>query len=445
MRVVDLIVRKRNGEVLQQEEIETLITAYVEGQIPDYQMAALCMAIYFQGMNTEEVANLTMAMAKSGEFIDLSDIEGIKVDKHSTGGVADTTTLILGPLVAAAGVPVAKMSGRGLGHTGGTIDKLESIPGFKTSLSRADFIKQVNQIKLAVVGQSGNLVPADKKIYSLRDVTGTVPSIPLIASSIMSKKIAAGANKIVLDVKLGSGAFMKNKEDAFALARTMVNIGEEVGRETVAFVTNMDEPLGTFIGNALEVKEAILTLQGKSRGPLRELCLNLGAYMLSLANQVKEIEEGKATLEKLLDSGAALERFAEMVAAQGGNPEIIRDLTLLPQAKYQWDYHMPQDGYIHSINAETLGIAAMTLGAGRENKDSSIDLAVGIKVHARKGERRQKGQPLLTFFYNEQEKFEAAKKMIPQVMQISATPPKTLPLIYGIVTKEGCLDLNCSF
>jgi pyrimidine-nucleoside phosphorylase len=437
MRIVDLIVRKRNGEALQKEEIETFITAYVEGKIPDYQMAALCMAIYFQGMNTEEVANLTMAMAKSGEFIDLSAIEGLKVDKHSTGGVADTTTLILGPLVAAAGVPVAKMSGRGLGHTGGTIDKLESIPGFKTSLSRADFIKQVNRIKLAVVGQSGNLVPADKKMYSLRDVTGTVPSIPLIASSIMSKKIAAGADKIVLDVKLGSGAFMKSKEDAFALARTMVNIGEEVGRETVAFVTNMDEPLGSFIGNALEVKESLLTLQGKNRGPLRELCLNLGAYMLSLANQVKEIEEGKAILEKLLDSGAALEKFAELIAAQGGNHHIVRDLTLLPQAKYQWDYQMPQDGFIHSIDTETLGISAMTLGVGRENKDAVIDLAVGIKVHVRKGERVQKGQPLLSLFYNQQEKFEAAMKIIPQVFQIADTPSEPLPLIYGIVSKES--------
>jgi len=441
MRIVDLIVRKRNGESLQKEEIEALITAYVEGKIPDYQMAALCMAIYFQGMNTEEVANLTMAMAKSGENMDLSAIKGIKVDKHSTGGVADTTTIILGPLVAAAGVPVAKMSGRGLGHTGGTIDKLESIPGFQTFLSKEDFIIQVNQLKLAVVGQSGNLVPADKKIYSLRDVTGTVPSIPLIASSIMSKKIAAGADKIVLDVKLGSGAFMKTEEDAFALARTMVNIGEEVGKETVAFVTNMDEPLGSFIGNALEIKEALLTLQGQNKGPLRELCLNLGAYMLILANRCDELAEAKSLLEMLLDSGAALRKFAEMVAAQGGNSDIVRDLTLLPQTKYQWDYQMPQDGFIHAINAETLGNIAMILGAGRENKDSVIDLAVGIKVYVRKGERVQKGQPLLTLFYNEQEKFEAAVKIIPQVFQISATSSGALPLIYGIVTKKGCSDL----
>jgi len=433
MRIVDLIVRKRNGEALQKEEINTFISAYVEGKIPDYQMAALCMAIYFQGMNTEEVANLTMVMAKSGDFVDLSAIEGIKVDKHSTGGVADTTTLILGPLVAAAGVPVAKMSGRGLGHTGGTIDKLESIPGFKTSLSRVNFIKQVNQIKLALIGQSGNIVPADKMIYSLRDVTGTVPSIPLIASSIMSKKIAAGADKIVLDVKLGSGAFMKSKEEAFELAKTMVKIGKEVGRETVAFVTNMDEPLGTLIGNALEVKEAILTLQGKNRGPLRELCLDLGAYMLSLANQVNEIEEEKITLEKLLDSGAALEKFAEMIAAQGGNREVVNDLSLLPQAKYEWKIKVQKDGYIKSIDAETLGIAAMTLGAGRENKDSVIDLAVGIKVHVRKGEQVHQGQSLLTLYYNKQDKLEAALKIIPQVIQITTTPIESMPLIYGIV------------
>lgn len=445
MRMVDLIVRKRNGETIHQEEINELINNYVEGKIPDYQMAAFCMAVYFQGMDNSEVANLTMAMANSGETVDLSNIQGIKVDKHSTGGVADTTTLILSPLVAAAGVPVAKMSGRGLGHTGGTIDKLESIPGFQTSLPRDTFISQVNRIKLALVGQSGNLVPADKKIYSLRDVTGTVPSIPLIASSIMSKKIAAGADKIILDVKLGSGAFMKNKDEAFALAKTMVMIGEEVGRETVAFITNMDEPLGSQIGNALEVEEAILTLQGKKRGPLRDLCLYLGAYMLVLANQVQEIEEGKRKLEILLDTGAALKKFAEMVAAQGGNSDVVNDLSLLPQAHYQLEIKTPQDGFINSINAETLGIAAMTLGAGRENQESEIELAVGIKVHVRKGQQVRQGQPLLTLYYNDRHKLEAALKIIPQAFKYTATPCQARPLIYGVVSPKGQNKLNLSF
>jgi len=445
MRMVDLIVRKRNGETLSQGEIEECINSYVTGKIPDYQMAAFCMAIYFQGMEIGEVANLTMAMAKSGETINLADIDGIKVDKHSTGGVADTTTLILSPLVAAAGVPVAKMSGRGLGHTGGTIDKLESIPGFETSLPREAFINQVNQLKLAIAGQSGNLVPADKKIYALRDVTGTVPSIPLIASSIMSKKIAAGADKIILDVKLGSGAFMKSKEEAFELARTMVQIGEEVGRETVALVTDMDHPLGTVIGNALEVEEAILTLKGQKHGPLKELCLYLGAYMLVLAGNVREVEEGKRLLEKLLASGAALEKFAEMVKAQGGNSDIVRDISLLPQAKYQWEIKIPQDGYVSSIDAETLGIVAMTLGAGRENKESEIDLAVGIKLHVRKGEEVRKGQPLLTLFYNEQEKLEAALKIVPGAFHFAAAPSEVNPLIYGVVTKKGCSELNLLF
>jgi pyrimidine-nucleoside phosphorylase len=445
MRAVDLIVKKRKGKALQKEEMEYFINNYVQGIIPDYQMAALCMAIYFQGMQKKEVANLTMAMVKSGEKADLSSLPGIKVDKHSTGGVADTTTLIVGPLVAAAGVPVGKMSGRGLGHTGGTIDKLESIPGLQTALSREDFMKQVQKINLAIVGQSGNLVPADKKIYALRDVTGTVPSIPLIASSIMSKKIAAGADKIVLDVKLGSGAFMKSQEEAFELARTMVEIGEEVGRETAAFITNMDQPLGTAIGNALEVEEAILTLQGKSQGPLRELSLYLGAAMLMLAKRVQEIEEGKILLEHLLDSGAALEKFAVMIQAQGGNSEVVKNLSLLPQASGQEEVKMSQDGFIASVNAEALGLAAMALGAGRENKDSSIDLAVGIKVHVRKGERVCQGQPLLTLFYNEQKKLEEALKITSQALQFSSTPLEAEPLIYGLVTKKGEQDLKLSF
>jgi pyrimidine-nucleoside phosphorylase len=445
MRVVDLIVKKRKGEVLQKAEINTLIENYVQGKIPDYQMAALCMAIYFQGMKKTEVADLTLAMVNSGERIDLSSLPGIKVDKHSTGGVADTTTLILSPLVAAADVSVAKMSGRGLGHTGGTIDKLESIPGLQTALSREDFIKQVQDIKLAIVGQSGNLVPADKKIYALRDVTGTVPSIPLIASSIMSKKIAAGADKIVLDVKLGSGAFMKSKEKAFELAKTMVEIGEEVGRETVAFVTNMKQPLGTAIGNALEVEEALLTLQGKKKGPLRDLCLYLGAVMLMLARRVKEVEEGKVLLAHLLDSGVALEKFAEMIQKQGGNSNVVKDFSLLPQASNQYQVKTSEEGFVVAINAEVLGLAAMTLGAGRENKDSSIDLSVGIKIHVRQGDKVRKGQPLFTLYYNDPQKLDSALPIISEALQFSPTPLDVEPLIYGIITKKGCQNFKLSF
>ncbi len=445
MRMVDLIEKKRNGSALQKEEIEFLIKYYVNDKIPDYQMAALCMAIYFQGMKITETSQLTLAMARSGGMVNLSPIAGIKVDKHSTGGIADTTTLVLAPLVAAAGVPIAKMSGRGLGYTGGTIDKLESIPGFRTSLSQEDFIQQVNRIKLAIVGQSGNLVPADKKLYSLRDVTGTVPSIPLIASSIMSKKIAAGADKIVLDVKTGSGAFMKSKEEAFELARTLVNIGEKVGRETVAIVTNMDEPLGMAIGNALEVEEAILTLQGKRGGRLRELCFYLGSYMLILGNRVKEMDEGRKLLEELLDSGAALIKFAEMVEAQSGRTEVVYNPFLLPQASERREIKVRQVGFVNAINAEALGIAAMTLGAGRENKDSSIDLSAGIRVHVKRGDLVRVGQPILTLLYNDKKKMEEALKIIPRVFQFSNSPVNPEPLIYGIVSKKGCKTLNLSF
>jgi pyrimidine-nucleoside phosphorylase len=444
MRTVDLIVKKRKGEALEQEEIEFLVQNYVEGRIPDYQMAAFCMAVYFQGMNTAEVAQLTMAMAHSGEMVDLAPITGVKVDKHSTGGVADTTTLVLGPLVAAAGVPMAKMSGRGLGHTGGTIDKLESIPGFQTTLSREAFIKQVNVLKIALVGQSGNLVPADKKLYALRDVTGTVPSIPLIASSIMSKKIAAGADKLVLDVKVGSGAFMKKKEDAIALAETMVQIGEQVGRETVALVTSMEEPLGTAIGNALEVEEAILVLQGQKQGALRELCLLLGAEILVLTGRVRDRQEGRTLLENLLISGAALEKFVALVAAQGGNPAVAQDTSLLPQAAGQEVVQaLPeQEGYVAAIDAERLGVAAMTLGAGRAEKDDPIDLAVGMKLHVRQGDRVTAGQPLATLYYNKREKLEQALKLVRPAFRFSQTPVAPEPLVYALVTKKGVTALN---
>lgn len=437
MRIKDSIIKKRNGGLLSAEEIEYIIRHYVEGSIPDYQIAALLMAIYYQGMNEEETAQLTMAMANSGDTVDLSPISGIKVDKHSTGGVADTTTLILAPLVAAAGVPVAKMSGRGLGHTGGTIDKLESIPGLNTSLSREEFITQVREINLAVVGQSGNLVPADKMLYALRDVTGTVDSIPLIASSIMSKKIAAGAQAILLDVKTGSGAFMHTLEDSFKLAEAMVRIGKNVGRETVAFVTDMNEPLGNYIGNALEVEEAIITLRGKAGGPLRRLCLALGSYMLMMGGRTRSPEEGHDLLKNLLDWEFGLQKFREMIKAQGGNDNVVNDTGLLPTARNKQVLTSSKKGYMAITNSRILGLAAMTLGAGRETKESPIDLAVGIKIHARTGDRIEIGQPLLTLYYNNEKRLLPALEMVEQGFKIEAHPVERKALIYGLVTSRG--------
>lgn len=437
MRVVDLIVKKRNGLVLTGEEITTFINGYTEGSVTDYQMAAFCMAVYFQGMNLEETSHLTMAMANSGDTVDLSEIPGIKVDKHSTGGVADTTTLVLAPLVAAAGVPVAKMSGRGLGHTGGTIDKLESIPGFIAALNREKFIQQVNRLKLAVVSQSGNLVPADKKLYALRDVTGTVDALPLIASSIMSKKIAAGCQAMVLDVKTGSGAFMKNVKDSVKLAETMVSIGNKMGRETIAVVSQMEEPLGNAIGNALEVEEAILTLQGQLQGSLRNLSLLLGAYMLKLGGKSSTLDEGYELLTKLLDSGVALNQFGQMIEAQGGNPDVIKDISLLPQARWKEKITSWKDGYLKINNAQNLGTGAMLLGAGRETKDSIIDLAVGIKIHKKTGAQVVKGQPLVTLYYNNQEKMPEALKIIKESLSITDDFVAPQPLIHEVITSRG--------
>ena len=394
MRVVDLIEKKQAGLALSQEEIKFLIAGYTDGTIPDYQMSALAMAIYFQGMTEEEASYLTMAMVKSGDEIDLSAIHGVKVDKHSTGGVGDTTTLVLAPLVAACGVPVAKMSGRGLGHTGGTTDKLEAIPGFSVTLSPQDFIDHVNRYKIAVVGQSGNLTPADKKLYALRDVTGTVQSIPLIASSIMSKKIAAGADAIVLDVKTGEGAFMKTLADAETLAHTMVTIGHQVGRKTLAVISDMSQPLGYMIGNALEVKEAIQTLQGKGPEDLTELCLVLGGQMLLAANQVSSLEEGKALLQEQIDSGRALEVFKTFLANQGGDTRIVDNPDLLPQARYQILFLAQSSGLVSQGVADEVGVAAMMLGAGRETKEDIIDPAVGIELCVKVGDPIQAGQPL---------------------------------------------------
>lgn len=395
------------------------------------------MAVYFRGMDTEETTHLTLAMVNSGETVDLSAIKGTIVDKHSTGGVADTTTLVLAPLVAAAGVPVAKMSGRGLGHTGGTIDKLESIPGFQTTLSKENFIRQVNTIGVAVVGQSGALVPADKKIYALRDVTGTVDSIPLIASSIMSKKIAAGAQAIVLDVKTGSGAFMKDIEEAFCLAETMVGIGIKAGRETIAVISDMNEPLGSAIGNALEVQEALEILKGRRSGPLRELSLVIGSYMIMAAGKADNFTEARKRLTALIDQGKALEKMRELIEAQQGNPEVLDNFALLPRAQRKLVMNAWAEGYLAAIDAQALGLAAMVLGAGRETKDAAIDLAVGLKVHGRRGDYFKQDQPLLTLYYNEEKTMAEAMKYIRQAFTFSPFKVEKNPLIYGVVTKKG--------
>ena len=433
-RMVDIIEKKRDGEVLSKEEISFFIEQYTNGSIPDYQVSALLMAIYFEGMTAEEQGFLTMAMVESGDQIDLSPIEGIKVDKHSTGGVGDTTTLILAPLVAACGVPVAKMSGRGLGHTGGTLDKLEAIEGFHIELTQEQFVRQVNDLKLAVIGQSGNLTPADKKLYALRDVTSTVDSIPLIASSIMSKKIAAGADAIVLDVKTGDGAFMKSIKDAEALAKSMVAIGQEVGRNTMAVISDMSQPLGFAIGNALEVKEAIETLKGEGPEDLTELCLVLGSKMIVAGGKAETLEEARAQLQQVIQDGSALRLFGEMVEAQGGNREMIENPSLLPAAKYQIEVQAQEDGYITQMEADEIGIAAMLLGAGRATKEDKIDLAVGIMLKKKIGDRVMKGEPLAVIHSNT-ENVDKSKELIMKHIHISPEKVEKPSLIHEMITE----------
>ena len=403
MRMIDIIEKKRDGKSLTKEEIEFFVNGYTHGEVPDYQASSLAMAIFFQDMNDEERAALTMSMVNSGEKIDLSDINGIKVDKHSTGGVGDTTTLVLAPLVAAVGVPVAKMSGRGLGHTGGTIDKLESVKGFNVEISEKDFIKLVNDNQVAVIGQSGNLTPADKKLYALRDVTGTVNSIPLIASSIMSKKIAAGADAIVLDVKTGSGAFMKTLDDAEALAHAMVRIGNNVGRNTMAIISDMSQPLGNAIGNALELKEAIATLKGNGPKDLTELVLTLGSQMVVLAEQATSLDEARQMLIDAIKTGKALNKFKTFLSNQGGDDSIVDSPEKLPSAKYQVEFKAKKDGYITEIIANEIGIASMMLGAGRQTKEDVIDLGVGIVLNKKVGEHVEKGENILTIHTNTKE------------------------------------------
>lgn len=433
MRMIDIIEKKRDGKSLSKEEIEFFIKGYTEGDIPDYQASSLAMAIFFQDMNEEERAALTMAMVNSGDVIDLSKVNGIKVDKHSTGGVGDTTTLVLAPLVAAVGVPVAKMSGRGLGHTGGTIDKLESIDGFHVEISEADFIKLVNEDQVAVIGQTGNLTPADKKLYALRDVTGTVNSIPLIASSIMSKKIAAGADAIVLDVKTGNGAFMKTLEDAEALAHAMVSIGNNVGRNTMAIISDMSQPLGRAIGNALELKEAIDTLNGQGPEDLTELVLTLGSQMVVLAERASTLEEARQLLNEAIENGSALDKFKTFLENQGGDASVVNLPELLPTAEYQIDYKAKSSGVVSELIANEIGVASMMLGAGRQTKEDDIDLSVGIVLNKKVGDNVNEGESLLTIHSNRENVDDVIKKL-DESIEIKAQA-KTPTLIHKIITE----------
>jgi len=431
----DLITKKRNGSALTDSEITYMIREYVAGNVPDYQMSAFLMAVYFRGMTEEETLAMTNAVAHSGDMVDLSAIEGIKVDKHSTGGVGDKTTLIIAPIVAACGAKVAKMSGRGLGHTGGTVDKLESIPGLKTSLPQETFFDVVNKTGLSVIGQSGNLAPADKKLYALRDVTATIDSIPLIAISIMSKKLAAGSDCILLDVKTGSGAFMKTIEDSIELAREMVAIGENAGKRTVALITDMDIPLGHNIGNGLEVIEAVDTLKGKGPADLTEVCLNLAANMLYLA--------GKGDMKTCMDlakgaiqDGSALERLIAMVEAQGGDSAVIKDTEKFAKAPYAYEIKANKTGYITFMDTEKCGIASSMLGAGRETKESEIDFSAGIILHHKVGEHVKEGQVIATMYASDEGLFEAASAKYQAAVTIGGEEPKKEPLIYARVTRE---------
>lgn len=437
MRMYDIIMKKRNGHELSEEEIAFAVQGYTDGSIPDYQISALMMAIYFQGMNEKETIALTMAMAHSGDLLDLSAIEGIKVDKHSTGGVGDKTSLVVGPMVAALGVPVAKMSGRGLGHTGGTIDKLESISGFQTTLSTENFIENVNKIQMAIVGQTANLAPADKKLYALRDVTATVDNLSLIASSIMSKKIASGADAIVLDVKTGSGAFMKTEKDAIDLAREMVKIGTGAGKDTIAVVSNMDQPLGNMVGNALEVKEAIETLNGNGPEDLMELSYVLGAYMLIAAGKADSLEEGMEKLRETIKNKSALNKFREFIEAQGGDGAVVENTELLPKASIVMDIISEEAGFIKRIDTSEIGMVSLILGGGRETKDSEIDLSVGIELKKKIGDRIEKEEVIATIYANDLERLKAARERLDLAYEVSVTPVNKQQLVKWVISKNG--------
>lgn len=433
MRMVDLIEKKRDGKELSTEEINFIIQGYTEGDIPDYQVSAFAMATFFKDMTDRERADLTMAMVNSGETIDLSAIEGVKVDKHSTGGVGDTTTLVLAPLVAALDIPVAKMSGRGLGHTGGTVDKLESVEGFHVEITKDEFIKLVNENKIAVIGQSGNLTPADKKLYALRDVTATVNSIPLIASSIMSKKIAAGADAIVLDVKTGAGAFMKTPEAAKELAHAMVSIGNNVGRKTMAVISDMSQPLGLAIGNSLEIQEAIDTLKGQGPKDLEELCYALGSQMVYLAGKADSLEDAKAKLQEVIQNGKALEKFKLFLSSQGGDASVVDHPERLPQAQFHIELPAKQDGVVAELVADEIGTAAMLLGAGRATKESEIDLAVGLMLNKKVGDTVKAGESLVTIHANRENVDDVKAKLYDSIRIADHADAPTL--VYGTVTE----------
>ena len=433
MRMYDLIMKKRNGGVLSKEEIDFMIKGYTCGEIPDYQMSAMMMAIYFVGMNEEETLFLTMAMAKSGEMLDLSGISGVKVDKHSTGGVGDKTSLALTPMVSACGVKIAKMSGRGLGHTGGTIDKLESFPGFSTDITVQEFEKNVNEIGIAIMGQTKELAPADKKLYALRDVTATVDNMSLIASSIMSKKLAAGADAIVLDVKTGSGAFMKREEDAFALAKEMVSLGKNAGRNTIAVISDMDQPLGRAIGNAMEVREAIETLNGKGPEDFTKLCMTLGTMMLLAGGVCQTQEEAEQRLQEVIQNGSALQKLAQLVKAQGGDESAAFHPEKLPKASIVETICADKDGYVQKIVCDEAGVASLLLGGGRETKESQIDLAVGILLHKKVGDAVKKGEVLAELHANNAAKLALAKERLLAAYHIGTEKREEGPVIIGIL------------
>lgn len=437
MRMYDIITKKRDGKELSKEEIQFFVDGYVSEEIPDYQVSALLMAIYFNGMSDRETSDLTMCMASSGDMVDLQSIDGIKVDKHSTGGVGDKTTLIVAPIVASLGVKVAKMSGRGLGFTGGTIDKMESIPGMRTAIAREEFFDIVNRVGVSVVGQSGNLVPADKKLYALRDVTGTIESIPLIASSVMSKKIAAGSDCIVLDVKVGSGAFMKSEEDAIKLAQKMVSIGESVGRKTIALITDMDRPLGNAIGNSLEIMEICSTLKGEGPKDLTELCILLASNMLYLAGKSENLDDCMLMARNAIADGSAFLKLKEMVNAQGGDVSVLDDSSNFAFAQVQHKVYAKEEGFIFSMDTQKCGIASMVLGAGRETKESQIDYSAGIVLHKKIGDKVKIGDCIATLYSSYMDKCVMAQTIFEESIEIKNQKPVVKPIVYARITKNG--------
>lgn len=436
MRMIDIIDHKKHGKELTKEEIKFFIDGYVKGTIPDYQASALLMAIYFNKMTEQETLDFTLAVRDSGDVIDLSDIKGIKVDKHSTGGVGDKTTLVIAAMVASFGVKMAKMSGRGLGHTGGTIDKMESIPGLKTSLEGKEFIDQVNNIGVSVIGQTGNLAPADKKLYSLRDVTSTVDSIPLIACSIMSKKLAAGSDAILLDVKTGSGAFMKTLDDAIDLAKEMVSIGENAGKSTVALITEMDIPLGHNIGNSLEVIEALETLKGEGPKDLTDVCIELASNLLYMAD-VDSLENTRKMAKKCLEDGSAFNKMVEFVEAQGGDSSYIKDTSKFEKAKFEHEVKAKEDGYVFEMDTEKIGISSVILGSGRQTKDDIIDFQAGIRLEKKTGDEVSKGDTLAILYTNDESSIEASQDLIYEAYKIKSEKPNMNPLVLARVGKDS--------